>query len=250
MAICLLYNFLDMERKIIHFDKLNSTNAYGLEHFKELSHGDVITTDIQLKGRGRFDRVWSGEFSDDIYMSIIIKPDNSDFPFPNLTQYLSVVTNRILNRDYGIISNIKWPNDILFEGKKLAGILSEGKIIDNKLSGVVLGIGINVNREVFEDLPNAISLKNIIGKTLDKKVLINKILEEFFDGYVEFASKGFLSIMEEYKMMCRFNGGKLKLTASFNDGEYVFEEINSDGTISVRDERNNIHKIISGDIQC
>ena len=239
-----------MKMNIIHFDKLNSTNAYGLEHFEELSHGDVITTDIQLKGRGRFDRVWSGDFSDDIYMSIIIKPDNSDFPFPNLTQYLSVVTNRVLNRDYVIKSNIKWPNDILFKGKKLAGILSEGKIINGRLAGVVLGIGINVNREVFDDLPNAISVKNITGIENDKNILIEMILKEFESGYAEFATDGFLSIMEEYRMMCRFNGGKLKLTASFNDGDYVFERINSDGTISVRDERNDIHKIISGDIQC
>ena len=234
---------------IIHFDKLNSTNAYGLEHFAELSHGDVIITDIQLKGRGRFDRVWSGDFSDDIYMSIIIKTDNSDFPFSNLTQYLSVATNRVINRDYGVKSNIKWPNDILFEGKKLAGILSEGKIINSRLAGVVLGIGINVNREKFENLPNASSLKNITGKRTDKNILIQKILNEFESGYAEFATKGFLSIMEEYKMMCKFNNGKIKLSASFNDGEYVFEKINSDGTISVRDKKNEVHKILSGDIQ-
>lgn len=239
-----------MEINIIHFEKLNSTNAYALEHFEELNNGDVITTDIQLKGRGRFDRKWEGDFSDDIYMSVILKPKEDNFPYPNLTQYLSVVTNRVLNRDYNIKSNIKWPNDILFEGKKLAGILSEGKIINNKIAGVVLGIGINVNRENFENLPLATSLKIISGNSHDKQVLINKILEEFSKGYAEFASEGFLSIMKEYKMMCRFNNGMVKLSASFNDGEYVFESINSDGTISVRDKNGQIHKIISGDIQC
>ena len=239
-----------MKINIINFDELNSTNAYGLEHFEELSHGDVITADIQTRGRGRFDRVWSGDFSGDIYMSVIIKSDVPSFPFQNLTQYLSVVTNRVLNRDYGLNTCIKWPNDILFDGKKLSGILSEGKIVNGRLAGVVLGIGINVNRENFKDLPFAISLKNITGKVIDRDILREKILNEFASGYAEFATKGFLSIMEEYKMMCRFNNGKLKLSASFNDGEYVFEGINSDGTISVRDEKNEVHKIIIGDIQC
>ena len=234
---------------IIHFDRLNSTNAYGLEYFEKLSHGDVVTTDIQTKGRGRFDRVWSGDSSDDIYMSLIIKTDRQDYTFQNLTQYLSVVTNRVINRDYLIKTNIKWPNDILYEGKKLAGILSEGKIINNKLAGVVLGIGINVNRTTFDNLPNATSFKLITGKNFNKNDLISAVLKEFEAGYAEFATKGFLSIMEEYKMMCRFNNGKLKLSASFNDGEYMFEKINSDGTISVRDERNEVRKILSGDIQ-
>ena len=239
-----------MEINIIHFDKLESTNSYALEHFEELSDGDVITTDIQLNGRGRFDRKWIGFYSDDIYMSVVLKPQRNDFPYPNLTQYLSVVTNRVLNRDYNIKSNIKWPNDILFEGKKLAGILSEGKIIKNKLAGVVLGIGINVNRENFDDLPFAASLKTITGKNTDKQSLINKILEEFSKGYDKFASEGFLSIIEEYKTMCKFNDGKIKLSASFNDGDYFFECINPDGTISVTDKNNKTHKIISGDIQC
>lgn len=134
---------------IKYYNELNSTNSYALEHFEELNMGDIIVAEIQTHGRGRFDRVWEGSSPENIYMTFVIKPVTvKDFPFINLTQYLSVIINKIFNKDYNIKSNIKWPNDILFNGKKLLGILAESKMIDNQLKGVVLGVGINVNFDV------------------------------------------------------------------------------------------------------
>ena len=198
-----------------YYNELNSTNSYALEHFEELNMGDIIVAQTQTHGRGRFDRVWEGTSPDNLYISFVIKPDSiKDFPYANLTQYLSVVTNRVFNRDYGIRSNIKWPNDILFEGKKISGILAEAKMYEGRISGVVLGIGINVNFDVsvLENLPNAISISTILGKKTDKSLLLNRISEEFFKNFEAFNQNGFSEIFEEYTGMCKSPNKKIKIS--------------------------------------
>lgn len=241
---------------VIHFNSLNSTNTYSLEHFSELKDRDVVVTDVQTSGRGRFDRVWQGTSSENLYMTFVIKPETVDnYPFMNLTQYLSVVINRILNKKYAIMSNIKWPNDILFNGKKISGILAETKIENNMLKGVVLGVGINLNTSPAEIIPNAISLKEISGKTIDKDEFMTDVLSEFYNNYDEFVENGFNYIYDEYSKMCCFNE-ELKIGNSYREGEfsvYKFRKLNKDGTLTVSEigkEDNKDIKIVSGDILC
>lgn len=209
--------------------------------------------DVQTNGRGRFDRVWNSASSDNIYMSFVIKPDNyQNYPFVNLTQYLSVIVNKIFNEKYNISSDIKWPNDILYKGKKLVGILSEAKVYNNQIVGIILGIGINVNsdKDYFTGLPNAISLKMILDKKIDKNELVKYVVDEFFANLDDFAEKGFISILDEYKLMCKFSDKSVKIGGSFMDGEYKFAGINDDGTFAVIDKNGNKINVVSGDILC
>ncbi len=235
-----------------HYKELNSTNSYVLDNFDNLKTGDVVVTDVQTSGRGRFDRVWEGSSSENIYMTFVIKPENTDsFPFVNLTQYLSVILNRVLNRDFGVKSNIKWPNDLLFEGKKISGILAEVKTSLGKMQGVALGVGINVNCDMskFKELPNATSISSILGHSVNKKDLLNLVVEEFFKDFEEFSKQGFVFISDEYKKMCKFND-TVKISASSNNGEFKFDALNDDGTLSVLDENNKKITIVNGDILC
>lgn len=235
-----------------HYKKLNSTNSYVLDNFDNLEMGDVVVTDVQTSGRGRFDRVWEGSSSENIYMTFVIKPENTDsFPFVNLTQYLSVILNRVLSRDFGVKSNIKWPNDLLFEGKKISGILAEVKTSLGKMQGVALGVGINVNCDMskFKELPNATSISSILGNSVNKEDLLNLVVKEFFKDFEEFSKQGFVFISDEYKKMCKFND-TVKISASSNNGEFKFDALNDDGTLSVLDENNKKITIVNGDILC
>lgn len=235
-----------------HYKELNSTNSYVLDNFDNLKTGDVVVTDVQTSGRGRFDRVWEGSSSENIYMTFVIKPENTDsFPFVNLTQYLSVILNRVLNRDFGVKSNIKWPNDLLFEGKKISGILAEVKTSLGKMQGVALGVGINVNCDMskFKELPNATSISSILGHSVNKEDLLNLVVEEFFKDFEEFSKQGCVFISDEYKKMCKFND-TVKISASSNNGEFKFDALNDDGTLSVLDENNKKITIVNGDILC
>jgi BirA family biotin operon repressor/biotin-[acetyl-CoA-carboxylase] ligase len=232
------------------FKELNSTNSYVLENFEKLNTGDVVITDVQTAGRGRFDRVWEGSSTQNIYMTFVIKVnENEQFPVVNVTQYLCVVLNRVLNRDYNISSTIKWPNDILYNGKKISGILAEGKILHDKFVGIALGVGINVNCDmsVFQEIPNAISIQTILGSQIDKEKFLKILTDEFFKGFEDFSKQGFAYIAEEYKQMCKFNK-IIKISASANEGNYEFVRVNDDGTITVLDDTKKELKIVNGDI--
>lgn len=234
------------------FKELNSTNSFVLDNFDELRTGDVVVAEIQTCGRGRFERVWEGSSSENIYMTFVIRPENSiNFPFINITQYLSVIVNRVLNRDFGVKSDIKWPNDILFNGKKLAGILAEAKATGGSIQGVALGIGINVNCDMsqFSEIPNATSVSAVLGKIIDKEYLLKLIVDEFFKDFDDFSKRGFAFIADEYKKMCKFKE-TVKISGSANNGEYKFNSLNEDGTLSVLDKNGKKITVVNGDILC
>ena len=237
---------------VIKFDELESTNSYVTENIESLKNLDVIVAKKQTSGRGRFDRIWNSD-SDNLLMTIVIKPDDpKNFPYVNLTQYLSVIMTRVLKKKYFLDVTIKWPNDILANGKKTAGILCEGVNDKNGKLCAALGTGLNVNMEETEakTLPNATSMKILTGKTFVTEDILNDIMFEFTKFYNEFAIKGFGGIIEEYTNLCKFTSKTVKITNSHQSGEFEPVGINFDGTLSVRDKDGKIIKILNGDITC
>ena len=113
------------------FDTIDSTNTYALEHFEELEDFCAIVANIQTQGRGRFERKWISSDNENIYLSFVLKPQNTRF-VTNLTQYLSVAVSKVL-MTYGVNPKIKWPNDVLINNKKICGILCESKLKQNKI---------------------------------------------------------------------------------------------------------------------
>ncbi|MFA6989412.1 MAG: biotin--[acetyl-CoA-carboxylase] ligase [Candidatus Gastranaerophilaceae bacterium] len=189
-----------------HFKELESTNTYGMKNLSTLNDMDIIIASKQTGGRGQFDRKWVSNKNNNVYMSIVLKPfrhaelDSASFPLTNFSQYMSVVICRVL-ADYGINAKIKWPNDVLVNGKKIAGILCESSIQGKKLKGIVIGIGINLNLEQ-DDIENidqpATALNLLVKKPVDKDLFIDGLVCEFIKNYELFLNQGFLLIEKEY----------------------------------------------------
>ena len=127
-----------MDYKQKFFKQLNSTNVYAKQNLSELEDRTVIFAEQQTDGHGRFDRVWISDKVGNLYASIVLKPKNfsADLPLANLTQYLSVVLSELLE-EYGVVADIKWPNDVLVGGKKISGILAETSFCGNGFNGFV-----------------------------------------------------------------------------------------------------------------
>ena len=130
--------------ELIFKEQLNSTNLYAKEHINELADLSFVYCNTQTNGKGRLERTWVSNNENNLYLTIVLKPENEKFPYINLTQYLCVITCKILE-EYGVEPQIKWPNDILINGKKIAGILAQTSTIGSKIKGIALGIGINLN---------------------------------------------------------------------------------------------------------
>ena len=243
---------LKKDVQIITYDTIDSTNTQA-KMYAESGDGEraVFIASEQTAGRGRLGRSFISEAGKGLYLSILLSGGfEPDFAV-SLTTYMAVVASRVLEDVAGMSPRIKWVNDLYSGGKKLAGILTEGKGKDEGvLSYAVIGIGINLLKQDFpEDVKNiATTVEDECGRVVDVNLLTARITKEFFDGLDRVGTK---ELAEEYRSRCFLIGcdvtvikptesypatvkdinDKCELIITLDDGT---EEILSTGEVSVR----------------
>ena len=239
---------------IVTLEEVHSTNSYALEFLPSFEDKTVVFTTHQSLGRGRYDRKWICDDSENLYMSIVLKPEkNQNYPFPNLTQYLSVSVCKVLEKEFDIHPNIKWPNDILVNGAKISGILAETGMLNNQISGVVLGLGLNVNlkQDTLSSIDqNATSISVLKNQNYDSEKIARMICDEFFAHYEEFVNGGFEYIKDEYIQRCAFLGQNITIREAEERKQYFAKSIDNDGLLLAIDEQDRECRIITGDVLC
>ena len=237
---------------IIKLDETDSTNAYAHEFSASFEDRTVVSAAKQTAGRGRYNRKWLAGNSSNVYMTFVLKPsDTGDYPYSNLTQYLSVIVCRVLENCYDMQPSIKWPNDILVSGAKIAGILAETSVKDGKIDCIALGIGINVNleKEIIDKIDQkAVSMAVLKHRSFESDEIRDKICSAFFEDYDKFIQKGFSYIKEEYVKRCGFLGGRIKIREQ--NKEFWAQSVDDDGLLAVKDDFGIESKIITGDVLC
>ena len=178
---------------ITYFDELNSTSVWAHQHLEELNNFQVISCDLQVAGHGQFERKWfsSNKNGGNIYISIVLKPETIEH-LNELTRYVALIGAQTL-KEYGLNPTFKYPNDILINGKKIAGFLAESEFLGSVCKGVIVGCGINLNLDSEElkniDIP-ATSIFNETGKTVNKQEFLDKFLSNFKNKYDNFLING------------------------------------------------------------
>ena len=164
-----------MKYKIIHFPSIDSTNAYLKENYEEIDDFTFVSTDYQSNGKGRNEREWFANEKENLLFSLLIKNEEiiKDGSFISLVAAVSVA--QVLEQ-YGLSHvEIKWPNDIYVNDKKMVGILLEGRVPDY----LVIGVGINVNQKIFvgeyRKEPTSMFLE------LNREINIDKLKEDVYD---------------------------------------------------------------------
>ena len=236
---------------IINLEEVDSTNLYAKQNLALLDDKTIIIAKRQTAGRGRFDRKWIDLGGENLFMTIVLKPSTSfDCKYSNLTQYMCVVLAQVLE-DYGLKPTIKWPNDVMVNNKKIAGILSETMVHGQMFNGLVLGIGVNLNAEkrdlkqIKERVATALNIE--LGRNYeDKNLFAEKLLTKFFDNYHEFMNKGFPLIKDEYIKRCSilgkeisvqiFNTKRKGIAKTVTDtGELIINEKGKDSVLTMGD---------------
>lgn len=187
---------------IIKLDATGSTNDFLRDLLKETSLEDftVVWADYQRSGRGQRERSWQSEQGKNLIISILKL--HEELPVHAQFQVNRAVALAILKtlNDLNIPDlAVKWPNDILSGGKKLCGILIENSVKGRSLSHSIIGIGLNVNQQKFEDLPNAISLLQITGEAYDRDMLLYHLISALKDELSVRSEKGIVSQKEQYE---------------------------------------------------
>ena len=215
--------------KTVYLEEVDSTNLYAKRNLKNLSDKTVIHADVQTNGRGRLQRSWVDLGKGNLFLSFVLKPsENFNDKYSNLTQ----------------------PNDVLINGKKIAGILCETVVQGNSLRGLILGIGVNLNAEPksLEKITDkeVCSLNLEINRQVDKNGFMKKLTSAFFENYETFLSQGFDFIKNDYISRTNFlekeicvqilNGQKCGLAKEINDkGELVLLENDKSYVLTIGD---------------
>ena len=165
--------------KIKYFDELPSTHLYVKENQDKLENGTVIIANKQTAGIGTHGRTWYTGSGDNIAMSMLFKPECDLSSLNNITVDVAQSIKKTIRNLYNIGLNIKYPNDLLLNGKKICGILTEINTISGKINYLIISLGFNVNEICFDEetIKIATSLKKEYNKNFDRKEIILRIIQ-------------------------------------------------------------------------
>ncbi|MFH1837742.1 MAG: biotin--[acetyl-CoA-carboxylase] ligase [Candidatus Omnitrophota bacterium] len=237
------------KEKIFHYDTLSSTNdkAYELAEDGE-GEGTIIIAETQTNGKGRRGRKWVSPKGDGLYFSIILRPDTEVSEVAAITLVAAISTARAIKNFADLETKIKWPNDLLLNGRKICGILTEIKAEPDKIDFLVLGIGLNVNTTEDKLPPEGTSLREEGKKRIDRNMMLRALLEEFEKNYFLFQAQGFAPLIEECKNRSSVLGRPVKIEQhnKIICGEAI--DIDETGALLVREVSGKVKRIFSGDI--
>lgn len=224
--------------KHIHFEQIDSTNTWAKMHFEQWASSGVtlITASSQTAGRGRFKRHWVSPPNLNIYATFCFWFDSQRTDIGHIPQLLALTTSQMLENQ-GFSPTIKWPNDVLLQGKKVGGILCE-TILEQGRRGIVCGIGLNVNMplEILNQIDRpATSLLVERGHAFDVSSILNLLQQFFLDALKIFFCKGFTPFFPLFKERSALKKGQI---VRFHNNQTLietqFEHLHADGSIELR----------------
>lgn len=246
--------FHNPQRKIVgrtiwHYDAVESTNDTLKEILDEnLEEGLVVWADRQAAGKGRHGRAWASP-AGGLYLSVLLRPKEAHAQILGLLAGMPLVK---MLRHFGVFAVLKWPNDAIFQGRKLAGILSEG-VYRRDLYHVVLGVGINTNTE-FDRLPadvqaKATSLKREVNLFVANEEALEYFLEQLDDVYSRYRHTPAALMMKEYRGACGTIGKRVSVDTPKGKVVGKAVDVTPGGALVVLDDHEERHEIVDGTLE-
>ncbi len=238
---------------IVYFTETDSTNSQARQRAEAgAAEGTLVVAECQTAGRGRRGRAWVSPEGAGIYLSLIARPRISPAEAPRLTLLTAVAAADAVIAETGVPVRIKWPNDLLVDGRKLAGILTEIRTEMDLVDYVVIGIGINANTP--ETSLSAIrdqkctSLWIETGNRIDRASLLRRFLSEFEACYETFLTEGFASILTRWKAHSAIIGEAVAVDVAGTTHRGRVKDVEDSGVLLLEDEQGKTRRIFSGDL--
>ena len=238
--------------EILVFEETASTNEV-VEHLAKSGarEGLVVFAESQTRGRGRRGRAWVSPRGKGLWFSVLLRPTLPTSAASRITVAASVAVARAIRQNCGLDARIKWPNDVMVNGKKLAGILTELRAEADEILLAILGIGIDVNCQ-REDFPGelgdiATSLELETGSAQDRVALAAQVLIALDECY-QAALTNFESIVDEWAKLCTTLGRQIVVTMGQRRIEGFAQALDSDGALLLRRDSGQIERILGGDV--
>jgi BirA family biotin operon repressor/biotin-[acetyl-CoA-carboxylase] ligase len=238
-------------RNFVFSEEADSTNSALLDKLNKYTiNGTVFFTEKQLKGRGRKNRPWYSAKELNLLFSILLSNKKYITENPVLLNFAaSLAVGNALENLYQLKVELKWPNDVLINGKKLCGILIESTSEGNKIERLVIGLGINVNQTMFQGSysipPTSVRLE--INENADRERLLAEILNNFEELLLVLIESP-ENILKDWKQRCNMIGDKISITEGEEVKYGIFEDVDENGFLLLKDNNGRIEKIHYGDV--
>ena len=238
-------------RKIIHSEKLDSTSLLAKEIAPQQQEGTVVIAEEQTGGRGRLGRKWYSPRGGGIWASLILKPRIRPEKAYQLTQVAAVAVVKAIKETTGILAGIKWPNDIIINGKKVCGILTEMNAEADAVNHIILSIGLNVKPgegDMPLDLKDKMTFLDVErGFGVSRKGLLAVLLGELEKAYHAFLDKGFETVAADCRRFSVLLGREVRVEQMDRIFQGRAVEITGDGALLVETAEEKM-EVISGDV--
>jgi len=240
--------------RIILLDEADSTNLQACRLGDEgADDGLVVIADRQSSGKGRMGRRWESPGGVNLYASILLRPPVLPFEAPKLTFLSAVAVCRAIKNCTGLQPTVKWPNDILLNGAKVAGLLNEMSSETDQVHYVVLGIGVNLNMRA-EQFPDdlrypATSLAIATDKAVSRLAFTRSLLQELDGLYQTYLEQGSVPIFAAWTELCDLTGKRVQVDCNNLLIEGTMVGLGDDGALLVRTSAGKIESIYAGDVR-
>jgi BirA family biotin operon repressor/biotin-[acetyl-CoA-carboxylase] ligase len=235
-------------KESLYYDEVESTNSIAKDIAGRYPEGTIVIAETQKKGRGRLGSEWQST-PGGIWFSLILKPSIPLEYAPRITLVAGLAVTRTLRR-LGVDARIKWPNDVLINGKKVCGILTEVDAEVEKVDYLVLGIGINANvrlKDFREDVKeSSTSLEAELGRPVDRIALIKDLLYELEQQYIVFKTRQFSNMVSEWVSLSDTIGKEVTVTTPMKIIEGKAEGITDKGALIIKTRNNVREEVIAG----
>lgn len=240
-------------KKLHYFPEIDSTNNCARDLAEKGGmEGEVVIAESQTRGKGRLGRIWVSPAGRNLYLSVILRPKLSPLHAPQITLMSAVALAETVQTFISFPPEIKWPNDILVGGKKVAGILTESSCTAERLFFVILGIGVNVNFP-REEMPESIrdtatSLMALSGAPVDRTALALQLIRSLNRCYGDLEERGFPPMAERWSGFFRLQGKRVKVEMMDQAVQGKAIGIDGDGALLLEDDAGTRQRIIAGDV--
>ena len=240
-------------KHIHHFFTVGSTNdvAFELGHSGQ-PNGAVVLAEQQTAGRGRVGRAWHSEKSNGIYLSVLLRPAITPVEAPLITLVAGLAARDAVAEQTGVAPDLRWPNDLMLNGKKFGGILTEMHAEPDRVRFVVVGTGINVNHESLptELRATATSLRIETDRTHSRSELVVRLLHSLHTNYSQFIRQGAEPILRRFAAASSYCEGKRVRVATARETFLaVTAGLEPSGVLRVKRENGAVEPVLAGDVR-
>jgi len=242
--LMLPYEFPGLEERIHYFPEIGSTMDAARELARKgAKEGTIVIAEAQAHGRGRLSREWLSP-KGGIYFTLILRPRISPAYAPRINLMASVAVATTIKKLFGLNAELKWPNDVLIEDRKVCGILAEMDAEMDVINFVNVGIGINANTSVPQFVKTATSLKDVLGREISRKDFLSVLL-----GEIEWQQALLMEadLIEEWK---KLSGTLNKYVRILSPREVIVGraiDIDTTGALILKERSGSLKKALAGD---